>query len=84
MPRRLQGENGAPYPFGRQAGWGISPHGLTAHGQAELLKHLGRQLQDDYQKMLKEPAPDRIKQLLERLEESRDPWEEDDTSRYDL
>lgn len=66
MPKRHH-----PYAAGGNTGWSIGSNGLTAAGQAELLRDLGRQLQHDYQKVLKEPAPDRIKQLLERLERAR-------------
>jgi hypothetical protein len=52
-------------------GWSVGANSLTASGQSELLKDLGRQLQQNYQNVLKEPAPDRIKQLLERLERTR-------------
>lgn len=56
-----------PYAAG-SGGWSIGPNGLTAAGQSELFKDLGRQLQMHYQNVLKEPAPDRIRHLLERLE----------------
>ncbi len=52
-------------------GWSIGASGLTSAGQSELLKGLGRQLQHSYQGILKEPAPDRIRQLLEKLERSQ-------------
>jgi anti-sigma factor NepR-like protein len=52
-------------------GWSVGANSLTASGQSELLKDLGRQLQQNYQNVLKEPTPDRIKQLLERLERTR-------------
>jgi hypothetical protein len=61
----------------KPAGWSIGSNGLTTAGKAELLKHLGRQLQADYQHMLKEPAPDRIKDLLKRLEARGDSSDED-------
>ncbi len=67
-----------PFSLNRQMGWSIGSNGLTATGQSEILKHLGRQLQSDYQKLLKEPAPDRIKNLLKRLEERRDPHDDED------
>jgi hypothetical protein len=57
-------------------GWSIGSNGLTAAGQSELLRDLGRQLQMNYQSVLKEPAPVRIKDLLERLE--RDGGQEED------
>jgi hypothetical protein len=59
-------------------GWSIGSNGLTATGQSEILKHLGRQLQSDYQSLLKEPAPDRIKNLLKRLEERGDPQDDEE------
>jgi len=68
MPKRLHQADGPPYPVNRNTTWSIGSNGLTAVGQNELLKHIGRQLQTDYQHMLKEPAPDRIRELLERLE----------------
>lgn len=66
MPKRHH-----PHAAGGNTGWSIGSNGLTAAGQSELLKYLGRQLQHGYQSVLKEPAPDRIKQLLERLERTR-------------
>jgi hypothetical protein len=63
MPKRHH-----PYAAAGNTGWSIGSNGLTAAGQSELLKDLGRQLQHNYQSILKEPAPDRIRQLLERLE----------------
>ncbi|PVE22212.1 hypothetical protein DC522_22190 [Microvirga sp. KLBC 81] len=68
MPKRFHRADGPPYSTGRHAGWSIDANGLTEAGQNELLKQIGRQLQANYQDVLKEPAPDRIKQLLERLE----------------
>jgi len=59
-------------------GWSIGSNGLTATGQSEILRQLGRQLQADYKSLLKEPAPDRIKNLLKRLEERGDPQDEGD------
>jgi hypothetical protein len=66
MPKRHH-----PYAAGGSTVWSIGSNGLTAAGQSELLKDLGRQLQHDYQGFLKEPTPDRIKQLLERLQSTR-------------
>jgi Anti-sigma factor NepR len=66
MPKRHQ-SNAA----GGNSGWSIGSNGLTATGQSEILKDLGRQLQQNYREILREPAPDRIKQLLERLEQCR-------------
>lgn len=68
MPKRFQRADGPPYSTGRLGGWSIGSNGLTSAGQNELLKNIGRQLQADYQDILKEPAPDRIRDLLERLE----------------
>lgn len=68
MPKRLHEADGPPYSIGRLGGWSIGSNGLTSAGQNELLKHIGRQLQADYQSILKEPAPDRIRDLLERLD----------------
>lgn len=69
MPKRQH-----PYAAGGNAGWSVGSSNLTAAGRSELLNDLGRQLQHDYQSVLREPAPDRIKQLLERLE--RGPFRE--------
>ncbi|NBJ12261.1 NepR family anti-sigma factor [Microvirga arsenatis] len=66
MPKRHH-----PYAAGGNGGWSIGSNSLTAAGQSELMKDLGRQLQQKYQNVLKEPAPDRIRQLLERLERTR-------------
>jgi hypothetical protein len=68
MSKRLHQADGPPYSVNRHTTWSIGSNGLTAAGQNELLKHIGRQLQADYQHVLKEPAPDRIRELLERLE----------------
>ncbi|MCG7391385.1 hypothetical protein MHY87_00500 [Microvirga sp. ACRRW] len=68
MPKRLHHVDGPPLPANRHTAWSIGSNGLTTAGQNELLKNLGRQLQADYQDMLREPAPDRIRELLERLE----------------
>jgi len=68
MPKRLHQADGPPYSVNRQTAWSIDSNGLTAAGQNELLKHIGRQLQADFQDVLKEPAPDHIQELLERLE----------------
>jgi hypothetical protein len=68
MPKRFQHTDGPPYTLGRHASWSIGANGLTAAGQNELLKQIGRQLQTNYQDVLKEPAPDRIRELLNRLE----------------
>jgi hypothetical protein len=65
MPKRHHS-----YAAGGNTGWSIGSNSLTAAGQSELLKNLGRQLQHSYQSVLKEPAPDRIGQLLERLEKA--------------
>ena len=73
MPKRHH-----PYAAGSHRGWSVGSSSLTASGQSELLKDLGRQLQQNYQNILKEPAPDRIKQLLERLERTRHHGEDGD------
>ena len=65
MPKRQH-----PYAAGGTSGWSIGSNDLTAAGRFELLKDLGRQLRHNYQSILKEPAPDRITRLLERLEEA--------------
>jgi hypothetical protein len=71
MPKRHH-----PYAAGGHRGWSVGSNSLTSAGQSELLRDLGRQLQQKYQNILKEPAPDSIKQLLERLERSRHPDED--------
>ncbi|MGO4389178.1 NepR family anti-sigma factor [Microvirga sp. 2YAF29] len=78
MPKRFQDPDGPPFPMNRHLGWSIGSNGLTANGQTEILRQLGRQLQSDYQGLLKEPAPDRIKNLLKRLEERGDYPDEED------
>jgi hypothetical protein len=62
MPKRHH-----PYAAGGNTGWSIGS-GLTEAGRSELLKDLGRQMRHNYRSILQEPAPDRIKQLLEKLE----------------
>jgi len=74
MPKRHH----HPHAAGSPGNWSIGSSNLTASGRSELLKDLGRQLQQSYGEVLKEPAPDRIKQLLEKLERSQRP--EDDGS----
>lgn len=78
MAKRFHNANGPPPPANRHMDWSIGSNGLTANGQSEILRQLGRQLQADYQSLLKEPAPDRIKNLLKRLEERGDPHDEED------
>jgi hypothetical protein len=78
MPKRPHQPDGAPHPVTSNVGWSIGSNGLTSAGHSELLKHLGRQLQTDYQGVLKEPTPDRLRELLERLEQRRDGMDEDD------
>ena len=73
MPKRHH----EPYAAGRRDGLGIGSNSLTPPGQSDLLKHLGHHLQHSYQKVLKESAPDRIQQLLEKLERTRFPDEDD-------
>lgn len=68
MPKRLHQADGQPHTVSRQTAWSIGSNGLTSAGQNELLMRIGRQLQADYQEVLREPAPDRIRELLERLE----------------
>jgi hypothetical protein len=76
MSKRLPQADAPPYSANRHSAWSIGSNGLTAAGQTELLKHLGRRLQTDYQDVLKEPAPDRIRELLERLEARNSPSNE--------
>jgi hypothetical protein len=78
MPKRLQQLDGPPFPLNRHLGWSIGSNGLTSTGQSEILRQLGRQLQSDYQSLLKEPAPDRIKNLLKRLEDRPVSQDEED------
>ena len=73
MPNRRH-----PYAAGSHRGWSVGSNSLTPTGQSELLKDLGRQLQQNYKNVLKEPAPDRIKRLLERLEQAHQPEENED------
>ena len=61
---------------GQPRNWSIGSNNLTAAGRSELLKDLGQQLQHTYGAILTEPAPDRIKQLLEKLERSQRPDDE--------
>lgn len=78
MSKRLQRMDGPPSSVGKHAGWSIGSNGLTAAGQSEVLRVIGRQLQTDYQDLLKEPAPDRIQELLKRLEGRRNPLDDED------
>jgi hypothetical protein len=73
MPKRHH-----PYAAGGDTGWSIDSNSLTAAGQSELLKDLGHQLRHSYQGILREPAPDRIRQLLERLERAHLREEDED------
>ncbi|MXQ09955.1 NepR family anti-sigma factor [Microvirga makkahensis] len=68
MPKRLHQADGPPFSVNRRTVWSIGSNGLTEAGQNELLKNIGRQLQANYQDVLKEPAPDQIQELLDRLE----------------
>jgi uncharacterized protein YgbK (DUF1537 family) len=47
----------------------IASDTLTPMGQSELLRHLGSQMRDRYQKVMDEAIPDHLKLLLDRLEE---------------
>jgi hypothetical protein len=73
MPKRHH-----PYAAGGDTGWSIDSNSLTAAGQSELLKDLGHQLRHSYRGILREPAPDRIRQLLERLERAHLREEDED------
>jgi hypothetical protein len=73
MPKRHH-----PYAAGGDTGWSIGSNSLTAAGQSELLKDLGHQLRHSYQGIMREPAPDRIKHLLERLERTHFREEDED------
>lgn len=67
MPKRLQKSGGPPYsPNG--ADWNIRTGRLSEAGRADILMLIGRQLQTVYQETLDEPEPDRIRELLKRLE----------------
>lgn len=68
MPKRLHPGDGPPFPIDEHSAWSVGSGGLTAAGQSELLKQIGLRLQADYQGILKEPTPDRIKDLMEKLE----------------
>ena len=57
-----------PHAAAGNTGWSIDSGNLTEAGRSELLKDLGRQMQNNYRSILQEPAPDHIKHLLERLE----------------
>ncbi len=78
MPKRQHQPDGQPQPLVNNTGWSIGSNGLTQTGQTELMKHLGRQLQADYQSILKQPAPDRFRHLLDRLEEQYSRRDEED------
>ena len=78
MSKRFQDPDGPPFPVNRHMGWSIGSNGLTANGQTEILKQLWRRLQSDYQSLLKEPTPDRIKNLLKRREQRGGYPDEDD------
>jgi hypothetical protein len=78
MPKRFQYAGGPLSPVNRHLDWSIGSNGLTSIGQAEVLRQLGRELQSDYQSFLKEPTPDRINNLIKRLEERGDPQGEED------
>jgi Anti-sigma factor NepR len=71
MPKRPHEPDDPRHPRNNNVGWSIGSNRLTAAGQSELLKSLGRQLQDNYQNVLREPAPDRLRRLVERLEDPR-------------
>ena len=77
MPKRPHEPGDPRHPHNSNVGWSIGSNGLTAAGQSEFLKNLGRQLQDNYQNILREPAPDRLRYLVERLEQSQDLDEEE-------
>lgn len=72
MPKRHHS-----YAAGGHRGWSVDSNSLTSAGRSEVLKDLGRQLQQNYQDVLKEPVPDRMRHLVERLERAR-PHDEDE------
>jgi hypothetical protein len=67
MPKRQH----HPHAAGSHGNWSVGSNNLTAAGRSELLKDLGRQLQHTYGTLLTEQAPERIKQLLDKLERSQ-------------
>ncbi len=71
MPKRPHPPDNPRHPLNGH--WSIGSNGLTSDGQSELLKHLGRQLQATYQNVFDEPAPDRLRKLMEKLQKSHDP-----------
>jgi hypothetical protein len=76
MRKRPHPPDGSGHPRNGGARWSIGSNGLTAAGQAEVMKQIGRQLQADYQEILKEPPPARLRTLLKRLNERSDPDDE--------
>ena len=76
MSRPPRQPNHPRHPLSSHSGWSIGSNGLTAAGQSELLGHLGRQLRADYENIIEEPAPDRLRRLMERLGEPPDPDED--------
>lgn len=68
MAKRLHRSDGAPHSGSRHPALSMGSSGLTAASHTELLKHIGYHLQTGYQNVLKEPAPERIRELLQKLE----------------
>ena len=77
MPKRPHEPDDPRHPRNGNAGWSIGSNRLAAAGQSELMKHLGQRLQADYQNIIEEPAPDRLRRLVERLKGSREPNEDE-------
>ena len=77
MPKRSGPPDGSDHPAGSNTGWSVGSSQLTASGRLALLKHLGRQLQADYEPVIEELPPGRLRKLLKRLEGEVDQDEDD-------
>ena len=55
-------------PFLTGSDWSVGLNSPTSLGQAQLLTILGSQLREKYDAVVKEPLPERLGALLERLE----------------
>ncbi len=78
MPKRYHPPDDPSRPLNGHTSWSIGSNSLTSAGQSAVLKQLGERLQADYQSVLKEPPPDRLKQLLDKLEQHHYPQEPED------
>jgi Anti-sigma factor NepR len=53
--------------------WSVGLNSPTSIGQAKLLQVLGRALRQDYERLVREPLPDRLAAIVDRLDKGPGP-----------